>query len=558
MESKNNLSFISNPNGEELLKNLPLSESTYIKREDFPAGFVFGASGSAYQYEGGATDGGRGLSVWDTFSLGRPDMIEDGSNGSVAIDQYKLYKEDVKILKKTGLDAYRFSISWSRVLPGGKLSAGINKEGIKYYNDLIDSLLAEGIEPYVTIFHWDLPLALDHEYGGFLSKKIVNDFTDFAELCFWEFGDRVKYWITINEAWTYTYKGYVNGTFPPCRGGPELEPIITPNNRPHVGYKSSWKKYPSKEGNSAIEPYIVAHHLILSHASAVNLYRTHFQAYQGGKIGMTNNINWYLPLDEKSVEDHLAARRAVDFMFGWFVSPLVSGDYPESMRERVGVRLPIFTPEEVKLVKGSYDFLGVNYYTTYYAANDLKAYFAPPSYDNDEAVIQTPERNGVPIGPKGGSDWLYIYPPGIYDFLKFAKINYDDPLIYIIENGVDEKNNDKITVSDARHDPQRVKYFHDHLCYVKKALSEGVNVAGYFLWSFADNYEWAEGYTVRFGIFYIDFVNGRLTRFPKRSAIWWTNFLNNKFLRSKTKRQLLEIEDRNTNNNSVKKLRSNN
>ncbi|KAK4478873.1 hypothetical protein RD792_014379 [Penstemon davidsonii] len=545
MDRKSNLTF--NEILDSQYETLAECEPCLIKREDFPKDFVFGAAGSAYQYEGGATDGGRGPSTWDAFTLTRPDKIEDGSNGSVAVNQYNLYKEDVKLAKKTGLDAYRFSISWSRILPGGKLSAGINKEGIKYYNDLIDSLLAEGIQPYVTLFHWDLPQALEHEYGGFLSHKIVQDFCDFAEVCFWEFGDRVKHWITTNEAWTYTFKGYVNGTFPPGRGSTEVEPL----KGHQIGYKGSWKKHVCTHGDPGTEPYVVAHHFILAHASTVDLYRKQFQTYQGGEIGMTNNINWYEPLDPYCEEDKKAALRAVDFMFGWFVAPIVTGDYPKSMRERVGHRLPHFKPEEVRLVKDSYDFLGVNYYTTYYATNNPKQGGAP-TYEKDQELTSMPTRNGIPIGIQGGSSWLYVVPRGIYELLSFMKREYRNPRIYITENGVDELNNSKLTLSEARLDPIRVKYHHDHLCFVKKAISEHVNVKAYFIWSFSDNFEWAEGYTVRFGIYYVDFVNGRLTRYPKSSAIWWTNFLNNKFIRSSLKRQAQEIEG---NHESSKKLR---
>ncbi|GFP90861.1 raucaffricine-o-beta-d-glucosidase [Phtheirospermum japonicum] len=253
-----------------------------------------------------------------------------------------------------------FTFKWS----GGRLSGGVNREGVQFYNDLIDLLLSQGIEPYVTIFHFDIPNCLEEEYGGFLSPKIVPDFAEYAEVCFFEFGDRVKHWITINESWTYTNLGYittnalmhrcVRGVDPTCHGG-----------------------------DAGTEPYIVAHHLHLAHAAAVDVYRRSFQAVQGGKIGITNMTTWYEPYSD-SPEDIAAASRAVDFMWGWFMAPINTGDYPATMRERVGARLPKFTPEQAKLVKGSYDFIGMNYYTTNWAKNRPTPPGTPPTYTTDQ------------------------------------------------------------------------------------------------------------------------------------------------------------------------------
>jgi beta-glucosidase len=229
-----------------------------ISRKSFPDGFVFGTASSAYQYEGGATEGGRGPSIWDTFTHQHPEKIADRSNGDVAVDSYHLYKEDVRLMKDMGMDAYRFSISWSRILPNGSLSGGINREGVNYYNNLINELLSKGMQPYGTLFHWDSPQALEDKYEGFLSPNIVNDFKDYADVCFKEFGDRVKRWITFNEPWTFCSSGYAVGFAAPGRCSP-------------------WDLGRCSVGDSGREPYIVAHHQLLAHAETVRLYREKYQ-----------------------------------------------------------------------------------------------------------------------------------------------------------------------------------------------------------------------------------------------------------------------------------------
>ncbi|GMN26524.1 hypothetical protein TIFTF001_001340 [Ficus carica] len=433
------------------------------------------------------------------------EKIRDRSNGDVANDQYHHYKEDVGILKELNFDAYRFSISWSRLLPNGKLSGGVNKEGVNYYNNLINELLAKGLKPSVTLFHWDLPQTLDDEFGGFLSPKIVNYFKDYSELCFKEFGDRVKHWITFNEPYTYSNGGYAKGSLAP-------------------GRCSAWQNKNCTGGDSGTEPYLVTHYQLLSHGAVVKLYKEKYQASQKGVIGITLVSNWFVPYSDKKHHKN-AAQRAIDFMFGWFIEPLVYGDYPHSMRFLVGKRLPKFTAEEVKLVKGSYDFIGLNYYTAQYAAyapaphNSLKF-----SYTTDPRTNLTSERNGVAIGQKAGSDWLYIYPLGIYKLLLYTKTKYNNPIIYITENGLDELNDPKKTLEQALNDQQRIYYYFTHLSNVRKAIKDGVRLKGYFAWSFLDNFEWSVGYTVRFGINFVDYNNGQ-KRYPKLSAHWFKKFL---------------------------------
>ncbi|OWM69232.1 hypothetical protein CDL15_Pgr025419 [Punica granatum] len=400
-----------------------------FNRSSFPEGFIFGTASSSYQYEGAANEGGRGPSIWDTFTHKYPGKILDSSTGDVAVDSYHRYKEDVGIMKDMGLDAYRFSISWSRILPRGKLSGGVNREGIQYYNLLINELLSNGIRPFVTLFHWDLPQALEDEYGGFLSPLIVDDFQDYAEVCFQEFGDRVKHWITLNEPWSYTMGGYGIGLFAPGRCSP-------------------WQQLNCTDGDSATEPYRVSHHQLLAHAAAVRLYQQKYQASRKGVIGITLVSQWMVPFSGAKHHQN-AATRALDFMLGWFLDPLTSGQYPRTMSSLVGARLPKFSQEQSSLVKGSFDFIGLNYYTANYAA-----YI--PHFNTSNASCLTDSRPIV---------------------MAFQSVQRD-----------------------------------------------GVNVKGYFAWSLLDNFEWSSGYTVRFGINYIDYKDG-LKRHPKLSSTWFKSFL---------------------------------
>ncbi|KAA8549637.1 hypothetical protein F0562_001345 [Nyssa sinensis] len=321
--------------------------------------------------------------------------MQDGSNGNVANDSYHRYKEDVAIIKKIGLNAYRISISWPRVLPSERLSGGVNKEGINYYNNVINELLANGIEPYVTFFHWDLPKALQDEYGGFLSSQIVVDFCNYAELCFWEFGDRVKHWVTFNESWSYNVLGYVNGTLATGRGASSSESI---RSLPAIHRCSTQLQKHFANGDPGREPYLVAHNQLLSHATAVQLYRQKLQIYQNGNIEITLVTTWFEPLSETSDNDKKAAERAQDFKFGLFMDPLTAGDYPSSMRANVGSRLPKFNQEQSELLKGSFDFIGLNYYTANYATDAPNPNNENLSYNTDSHVELLTERNGVSIG----------------------------------------------------------------------------------------------------------------------------------------------------------------
>ncbi|KAL0394220.1 UNVERIFIED_CONTAM: Raucaffricine-O-beta-D-glucosidase [Sesamum latifolium] len=514
-----------------------------ITRNDFPPNFVFGTGTSAYQIEGAAAQGGKGASIWDTFTLKTPGRIVDGSNGNTATNMYTRFKEDIKMMKKMGWDAYRFSISWPRILPGGRCCAGVNQEGIDYYNNVIDTLIEHGIEPYVTLFHWDLPQCLQDEYEGFLSKRVVDDFREFAELCFWEFGDRVKNWTTLNEPTTYCINGYASCTFPPSlTPSPTFISALTSSVKDffhdHPAMQdfditslpssirslsaSLLRSYSSnsyKDGtnivtyrgvfepkqllstflhddtstnysNHSLKPkpdqakdvYIVARNLLLAHAAAVDSYRKKFQEHQEGKIGITLVTHWLEPLNKHDPDDIKAAKRGVDFMLGWFLEPIVSGNYPQSMIDNVPPEnLAPFTKAESEMVKGSYDFLGLNYYTANYASND-------PDPDCADGYFKD-------------------------QHIKLHR--------------VDERSNHKLTAHQACDDTMRVNYYQQHLAYVRKAIEEHVDVRGFFAWSWCDNFEWTEGYSVRFGIMYVDF-NNDLRRYPKKSALWFSKFLKKK------------------------------
>lgn len=471
-----------------------------ITRKNFPSDFRFGTGTSAYQTEGGAKQGGKGPSIWDIFTHESPEKIADGSNGDIANNSYDLYLEDIKLMKEMGVNAYRFSISWSRILPEGNTIDGtINKEGVKYYHNLLDALKANGIEPYVTLFHFDLPQALETKYNGILSRSFVNDFKDFANVCFNEFGEKVKHWFSINEPQIYALLSYDYGTFPAGRCSP-----------------------PEGEcpaGDSATEPYIATHNLILAHATAVDLYRSKYQASQGGEIGISLNCNWSEPYSD-SYRDHQAAERAMEFEFGWCLDPIVFGDYPFNMRALVRNRLPYFTEEEAKMVKGSFDFIGVNYYTgSYGRSRDINANDVPVSYVKDSYTDKLNEKDGVAIGPVTNAD-QYVYPEGIKKILMYLKNRYNDPVIYITENGLSVKE-EPLTLIDIA----RINYLATHLYNINEAISNGVNVKGYFIWSLMDDFEWQSGYTRNVGIIAVDRQSESLERYPKLSATWFSHFL---------------------------------
>ncbi|CAI0450266.1 unnamed protein product [Linum tenue] len=311
-------------------------------------------------------------------------------------------------------------------------------------------VVSPGIKPFVTIFHFDLPEALEKEYAGFLSRKIVKDFVAYADLCFKHFGDRVQHWVTVNEPLSLALFGYGQGTLAP-------------------GRCSKWMNLNCTGGDSATEPYIVGHHLLLSHAFIVKLYREKYQATQKGKIGTAQVIQWLLPLSD-SKEDHEARQRRIDFTLGWFQDPLATGDYPASMRANVGKRLPEFSKEEAEMLKGSADFVGLNYYTSYYVFNDPPPANALKSATTDSHTNFSPTKNNVDIGPKAGIVWQYIYPKGIRDVVLYATKKYPNTPIYITENGMGEVNNDTLSIKEALNDTLRVFFYREHIAYLNSAI----------------------------------------------------------------------------------------
>ncbi|CAL9778317.1 unnamed protein product [Musa acuminata subsp. burmannicoides] len=474
-----------------------------LGRSSFPPDFAFGAASAAYQVEGAWNEAGREPSVWDTLTHDHPEKIADKKNGDVATDSYRRYKDDIEIMKNMGMDSYRFSISWSRILPKGTIEGGINQEGIKYYNDLINELLKNGIKPYVTLFHWDVPQALEDAYGGFLSSKIVNDFKNFASVCFQKFGDRVKHWITLNEPWSFSSMGYSLGKHAPGRCSQLLGCPV---------------------GDSLKEPYIVTHNLILAHAAAANLYKKEFKAIQEGEVGITLVSMWFEPYST-SHQDVEAANRAIDFMLGWYMDPLVYGDYPFIMRALVKERLPYFTNDEAEMIKGSYDFIGLNYYTSRYA----KATPMSPNYTPIVSITDSyAEQLGIQyiyVSLWQQGTWINVYPHGMKELLLHMKKRYQNPHIYITENGTCELDNPKLPLEEALEDQFRIDYLSVHLAEVRQAIRQGVCVKGYFAWALTDNFEWEQGYTQRFGLTYIDYDNN-LNRHLKSSAHWYTRFLH--------------------------------
>ncbi|XP_019166357.1 PREDICTED: beta-glucosidase 40-like [Ipomoea nil] len=479
-----------------LLLGVQICVAQNISRASFPNGFVFGTASSAYQYEGAVKEDGRGSTIWDKFAQSFGKII-DFSNANVTEDQYHRYQEDVELMKDMGVDAYRFSIAWSRIFPNG--TGEINQAGIDHYNNLIDALLAKGVTPYVTLYHWDLPQALDDRYGGWLDPQIIKDFATYAETCFKKFGDKVKHWITVNEPHSVALRGYGTGIHAPGRCSIRF-----------AGF--------CKAGNSSTEPYIVGHNLLLAHATIVDIYRKSYQQKQQGSVAITIDSFWYEPMSN-STADIEATQRAIDFYLGWFLEPVITGDYPKSMRRRVGERLPVFSAAESALVKGSYDFIGINHYTTWYATNDTGLIGQISSEVKDSGALTLPFKGLQPIGDKAHSIWLYIVPRGIRSLVNHIKQKYGNPIVLITENGMDNAKDASLD------DTKRINYHNDYLTNLLAAIKEdGCNVKGYFAWSLLDNWEWNAGFSSRFGIIKVDY-NDKLKRIPKDSFKWFKNFL---------------------------------
>ncbi|RPB04385.1 beta-glucosidase [Choiromyces venosus 120613-1] len=459
-----------------------------------PKDFLWGFATASYQVEGAANEDGRGSSIWDTFSH-TPGKTADGGTGDVSCDSYHKTAEDVALLKLYGARAYRFSISWSRLIPLGGRNDPINPKGIEFYQKYVDALLEAGIQPFVTLFHWDLPQALHDRYLGMLNREEFQlDFERYARLCF-ESLPKVKHWITLNEPWCSSVLGYNTGLFAPGRCSDRSK---------------------SEEGDSSREHLVAAHSLLLGHARAVRAYRRDFKEKDGGMIGITLNGDWTEPWDPEDPKDVEACERKLEFAISWFADPVYFGKYPDSMRKQLGERLPEFTPEESELVKGTNDFYGMNHYT----ANYIKHLDTPADPFDNLGNLETLFYNkaGDCIGPETQSAWLRPHPEGFRKLLVWLSKRYGSPIIYVTENGTSLKGENDLPLEKVLDDEFRAEYFRTYIHAMTRARVEsGVDVRGYLAWSLLDNFEWAEGYETRFGVTVVDYKNSH-KRYPKKSS----------------------------------------
>ncbi|CAH2079557.1 unnamed protein product [Thlaspi arvense] len=433
---------------------------------------------------------------------------KEGGRRAFGTTSHMHIQDDIKLIKELNMDTFRFSISWSRILPSGKLSDGVNSEGINFYKNLIDELIENGIKPFVTIYHWDIPQVLDDEYGGFLSPRIIDDFRNYARLCFEEFGDKVNMWTTFNEPYVYSVAGYDSGN-------------------KAMGRCSKWVNSLCVAGDSSTEPYLVSHHLLLAHAAAVEEFRNCDKISQDGKIGIVLSPLWVEPYDVASHADKEAVERALASYVGWHLDPLVFGDYPETMKKNAGNRLPSFTKEQSELIKNSFDFIGINYYTARFVAHKLHHDPTRLRFTTDQHLeYKVTNCSGDYISSESdATKTLYSYPEGIRKILNYIKNKYNNPTIYIAENGIDEYDVESIPREQILKDTKRIDYHDKHLQELHKAITvDGCDVRGYFAWSLLDNFEWEHGYKMRFGLYYVDYADD-LRRYAKDSAKWFKKFL---------------------------------
>ncbi len=428
-----------------------------MERDRFPDDFLWGAATAAYQIEGAVSEDGRGPSIWDTFSHS-PGNTENGDTGDVACDHYHRWPDDVRLMQNLGVEAYRFSISWSRVIPEG--FGQPNERGLDFYDSLVDGLLAANITPFVTLYHWDLPQALQDK-GGWANRATVDAFVEYADLVVARLGDRVSHWITHNEPQVVTFAGNLQG-----RHAPGIQDLGT-----------------------ALQ---VAHHLLLSHGRVVPVLRS---ARAGAQVGITLNLSPALPASD-SPEDQAAAQRFDMGNNRWFLDPLHGRGYPRELVELYGDRMPEIGDNDLDLIATPIDFLGVNYYFP----QTIRA--APLSVHPLGGQNRTPEEE-VAAGREITAMGWPVVPEAFTQLLQRVHADYAPKAIYITENGAafDDKLED-----GAVHDPQRIAYLRSHLDAVLSAINTGVPVRGYFVWSLLDNFEWAYGYSKRFGIVYVDYT----------------------------------------------------
>jgi beta-glucosidase len=436
---------------------------------EFPADFLWGAATSAYQIEGSPLADGAGPSIWQRFTH-TPGLVANGETGDVACDHYHRYAEDVTLMRELGLKAYRFSTSWSRVLPRGR--GEVNREGLAFYDRLVDALLKSGIEPMLTLFHWDLPAALD-DLGGWLNPDIAHWFADYASVMFRKLDDRVKMWATLNEPWVVTDGGYLHGTLAP-------------------GHRNRF------------EPPIATHHLLRAHGTAVKAYR----AEGKHRIGLVVNLEPKYPASDATA-DRAATARADAYMNRQYLDPVFLKRYPDELREIFGEAWPEWPAEDFALIAQPIDFLGVNYYTRNVTRSDGNAW----------PLRAAPVRQSRAIYTETGWE---VFAQGLTDVLLQVKERYGNPPLYITENGA--AFFDPPTAERGRvEDPLRVDYLRKHIRAIHAALQSGVDLRGYFVWSLLDNLEWSLGYSKRFGIVHVDFANQKRT--PKDSARFYSQVI---------------------------------
>lgn len=431
----------------------------------FPKDFIWGAATASYQIEGAYNEDGRGESIWDRFSH-TPGKIQDGDTGDVACNHYHLWRDDIKLMKGLGLKAYRFSIAWPRILPNG--TGSINEAGIDFYSKLVDGLLEVGIRPFATLYHWDLPQALQDK-GGWTERMVVDAFVEYTDIITRALGDRVKDWITLNEPWVSAFVGYEHGRHAP--------------------------------GHTSLDEAVAAsHHLLLSHGRSVPVIRNNSK---DSSVGITLNLTPKVPASP-SIADRKAAIWEDGYVNRWFLDPISSRGYPEDIAK--SYKMDVVKQGDMEEIEVPIDFLGVNYYTR----NIARSQVVPEKENLPQTVFRE--------GQITEMDWE-VYPQSLYDLLGRLHFEYNFPSIYITENGAAFP--DEVNGNGEVHDPSRVSYIQTHLENVHKAIQIGVPVHGYFVWSLLDNFEWGFGYSKRFGIVHVDYKTQKRTL--KSSAKWYQN-----------------------------------
>ena len=429
--------------------------------------FTWGVATSSYQIEGAATAGGRGPSIWDTFSR-VPGAVINGDSGDVACDHYHRYNEDLDLIKWLGVNAYRFSIAWPRIFPQGAGSP--NQAGIDFYDRLIDGALERGITPWPTLYHWDLPQALEDK-GGWNSRATSERFAEYAHLMAEKFGDRVKNWTTLNEPFCSAWLGYLYGVMAP--GIKDLQTAIN-----------------------------ASHHLLLGHGLATQAIRS---VASDLRVGIVLNLTPAIPLNEN---DELAAKYADGFDNRWYADPVFNGSYPQDIVEGFGKEVPIHAGD-MQSISAPLDFLGINFYTR-------------QTVTLDESAKLLPYRPVMVDGVERTAMGWEVHPESLTNIIMRVYRDYAPKEIYITENG---SAWDDSVINDKVDDPRRVSYLERHLDAMLAAKAQGAPVHGYFAWSLMDNFEWAFGYSKRFGIVYVDYETQK--RIPKSSALYYRERIKN-------------------------------